>query len=62
MKTLNLKDLAHLEDSDREALHAKCGGMGRTPMQVLTWELTRKPATWKGLVLEDYRQLHQAVV
>jgi hypothetical protein len=32
--------------------------MGRTPQQILAWEMTGKPATWQGLVLDDDNRLH----
>ena len=38
------------------------GGMGRTPQQILAFELTGKPATWQGLVLEDDNQPHVPVI
>jgi hypothetical protein len=34
------------------------GGIGRTPQQILAWQVTGKPATWQGLVLGDDNQLH----
>lgn len=40
----------------------RMGGMGRTPQQILAFELIGKPATWQGLVLEDDNQLHVPVI
>lgn len=53
MNTLRITDLPLATDLEREALAATKGGMGRTPQQILAWEMTGKPATWQGLVLED---------
>lgn len=53
MKTLAINDLPVLADLDHKEMSAVTGGRGRTPPQILAWELTGKPATWQGLVLED---------
>jgi hypothetical protein len=58
MNTLLIKDLPKEEELDREALAAVRGGMGRTPQQILAWEVTGQPATWQGLVLGDDNRLH----
>lgn len=58
MKTLTIKDLPRAETLDRNTMADTHGGMGRTPPQILAWELTGKPATWQGLVLEDDNRLH----
>lgn len=62
MTTLLIKDLPQIEELDREALAAVRGGRGRTPPQILAWEITGKPATWQGLVLGDDNQLHVPVI
>ena len=58
MNTLTIKDLFIIEQLEREALAAVRGGIGRTPQQVLAWEITGQPATWNGLVLGDDGRLH----
>lgn len=60
MKTLAIKDLPVLANLDQQQMTAVVGGMGRTPVQILAWEITGKPATWQGLVLEDDGRLHPA--
>lgn len=62
MSTLTIKDLPLQEELDREAMTSLRGGMGRTPQQILAWEVTGLPATWQGLVLGDDNQLHQPVI
>ncbi|HYD81061.1 MAG TPA: hypothetical protein VEC06_14740 [Paucimonas sp.] len=52
MNALMIKDLPAAKELGRAAMSALCGGMGRTPPQILAWELTHKPATWQGLVLD----------
>jgi hypothetical protein len=51
MNTLTIKDLPKTETLDSKTMLAFRGGMGRTPPQILAWELTNQPATWQGLVL-----------
>jgi hypothetical protein len=58
MTTLTIKDLPKTEELDPKVMTAFCGGMGRTPQQILAWELTNQPATWQGLVLGDDGRLH----
>ena len=58
MNTLVIKDLPKIEKLDRESLAAVRGGIGRTPQQILAWEVTGQPATWQGLVLGDDGRLH----
>ena len=58
MDTLVIKDLPREDELDNEALAAVRGGIGRTPPQILAWEVTGKPATWQGLVLGDDGRLH----
>lgn len=58
MNKLTIKDLAIAKELDREQMQNTHGGMRRTPQQILAWELTGKPATWQGLVLEDDNRLH----
>lgn len=58
MNKLTIKDLAIAEELDRQQMTSIEGGMGRTPQQILAWELTGKPATWQGLVLGDDNRLH----
>jgi hypothetical protein len=55
---LTIKDLAITEELDKRQMAGLMGGMGRTPQQILAWEITGKPATWQGLVLGDDNQLH----
>jgi hypothetical protein len=62
MDKLTIKDLAIARELDREQMRNTQGGMGRTPQQILAWELTGKPATWQGLVLEDDNRLHVPVI
>ena len=58
MSTFTIKDLPIAEDLGQEKMAAVCGGMGRTPQQILAFEVTGKPATWQGLVLGDDGRLH----
>lgn len=58
MSKLTIKDLAASKELDRHDMAGVLGGMGRTPQQILAWEVTGKPATWQGLVLGDDNQLH----
>jgi hypothetical protein len=58
MNKLTIKDLATTRELDRDQMKRTQGGMGRTPQQILAWELTGKPATWQGLVLEEDNRLH----
>ncbi|MCS0592647.1 hypothetical protein ACFQ09_06385 [Massilia norwichensis] len=58
MNKLTIKDLAIAKELDRQQMTSIEGGMGRTPQQILAWELTGKPATWQGLVLGDDNRLH----
>ncbi|MBS1190254.1 MAG: hypothetical protein H6R10_2046 [Rhodocyclaceae bacterium] len=62
MKTLTIKDLPLNEELESEALAAVSGGMGRTPQQILAWEISGKPATWQGLVLNDQNRLELPVI
>lgn len=62
MNTLTIKDLPVATELDKRRMAAVLGGMGRTPQQILAFELTGKPATWQGLVLEDDNQLHVPVI
>jgi hypothetical protein len=62
MTTLLIKDLPRTEELERDAMAAVRGGRGRTPQQILAWEITGKPATWQGLVLGDDNQLHVPVI
>jgi hypothetical protein len=62
MNTLVIKDLPKIEKLDRESLAAVRGGIGRTPQQILAWEVTGLPATWQGLVLGDDGRLHVPVI
>lgn len=58
MNKLTIKDLAVAKELDKRRMAGLLGGMGRTPQQILAWEVTGKPATWQGLVLEDDNRLH----
>jgi hypothetical protein len=58
MNKLTIKDLAVAKELDKRQMAGCLGGMGRTPQQILAWEVTGKPATWQGLVLEDDNRLH----
>lgn len=62
MSILTIKDLPRHEELDREAMAVLRGGMGRTPPQILAWQVTGQPATWQGLVLGDDGKLHQPVI
>ncbi len=57
MKTLTIKDLPCNEPLDQQAMDAVRGGIGRTPMQILAWEISGRPATADGRVLGDDGQL-----
>lgn len=58
MNKLTIKDLAITKELDKCQMTGLVGGMGRTPQQILAWEITGKPATWQGLVLGDDNRLH----
>jgi hypothetical protein len=58
MNKLTIKDLAVTRELDKREMTSLSGGMGRTPQQILAWEMTGKPATWQGLVLGDDNRLH----
>jgi hypothetical protein len=58
MNKLTIKDLALTKELDKTGMTECAGGMGRTPQQILAWEMTGKPATWQGLVLDDDNRLH----
>jgi len=58
MSKLTINDLATTKELDKQQMTEVSGGMGRTPQQILAWEMTGKPATWQGLVLEDDNRLH----
>ncbi len=58
MNTLLIRDLSVTVELDRKALEAVRGGMGRTPVQILAWELSGRPATWQGQILGEDGQLH----
>ena len=58
MNKLTIKDLAVANELDKRQMAGLSGGMGRTPPQILAWEVTGKPATWQGLVLGDDNRLH----
>jgi hypothetical protein len=58
MSKLTIKDLTIAQELDMRQMAGVSGGMGRTPQQILAWEVTGKPATWQGLVLGDDNQLH----
>jgi hypothetical protein len=62
MSTLVIKDLPKIEKLARESLAAVRGGIGRTPQQILAWEVTGRPATWQGLTLGDDGGLHVSVI
>ncbi|SMP65008.1 hypothetical protein [Noviherbaspirillum suwonense] len=62
MSTLTIKDLPMNETLDRDAMSALRGGIGRTPQQVLAWQVTGQPATWQGMVLGDDGKLHQPAI
>ena len=58
MNKLTIDDLTIAKELDKPQMTALSGGIGRTPQQILAWEVTGKPATWQGLVLGDDNQLH----
>jgi hypothetical protein len=58
MNTLTINDLPMHEELDHAALSTVRGGIGRTPVQILAWELSGKPATWQGMILGDDGRLH----
>lgn len=62
MNALTIKDLPGTEELDQTALAAVSGAMGRTPQQILAWEVIGKLATWNGLVLEDDGRLHHPAI
>ncbi|MFC0400358.1 hypothetical protein [Paraburkholderia rhizosphaerae] len=58
MNTLTIKNLPMTKELEPAALANVRGGIGRTPQQILAWEISGKPATWQGLVLGDDGRLH----
>ncbi|KJK24732.1 hypothetical protein UB46_08490 [Burkholderiaceae bacterium 16] len=58
MNTIDIKDLPASEALDEKAMAEVRGGIGRTPVQILAWELSGKPATWQGMILGDDGRLH----
>jgi hypothetical protein len=62
MNKLTIKDLTIAKELGKRQMASFSGGMGRTPQQILAWEVTGKPATWQGLVLGDDNQLHVPVI
>ncbi|WP_321798234.1 hypothetical protein [Caballeronia sp. J97] len=58
MSALTIKDLPTTKELDSATLASVRGGIGRTPQQILAWEISGKPATWQGLVLGDDGRLH----
>jgi hypothetical protein len=58
MSKLTIKDLTTVQELERRQMAKVTGGIYRTPQQILAWEITGKPATWQGLVLEDDGRLH----
>jgi hypothetical protein len=62
MNKLTINDLANVKELDQRDMAGVLGGMGRTPQQILAWEITGKPATWQGLVLGDDNRLHVPVI
>jgi hypothetical protein len=58
MSKLTIKDLTIAQELDKRQMAGVSGGIGRTPQQILAWEVTGKPATWQGLILGDDNQLH----
>jgi hypothetical protein len=58
MSKLTIKDLTAVQELKRCEMAKVAGGIYRTPQQILAWEITGKPATWQGLVLEDDGRLH----
>jgi hypothetical protein len=58
MSKLTINDLTINKELDKQQMTGLSGGMGRTPQQILAWEMTGKPATWQGLVLDDDNRLH----
>jgi hypothetical protein len=58
MSKLMINDLAVAKELDKHQMVGVLGGIGRTPQQILAWEITGKPATWQGLVLGDDNRLH----
>jgi hypothetical protein len=58
MNTVLIKDLSMTHELDHAALEDVRGGIGRTPVQILAWELSGQPATWQGLILGEDGKLH----
>jgi hypothetical protein len=58
MNKLTIKDLTAMKQLEQREMAAVTGGIYRTPQQILAWEMTGKPATWQGMVLEDDGRLH----
>jgi hypothetical protein len=58
MNTISIEDLPTSTELERDDMAKLAGGRGRTPQQILVWELTGQPATWNGLVLGDDGSLH----
>lgn len=62
MNKLTIKDLPVTEMLEQRQMASVLGGIGRTPPQILAFELTGKPANWQGMVLEDDNQMHPPLI
>ena len=48
MNKLTINDLPVANELDKRQMAGLLGGMGRTPQQILAWEVTGKPAPGKA--------------
>lgn len=62
MNKLTIKDLPVATVLEKQQMASVLGGMGRTPPQILAFELTGKPANWQGMVLEDDGRFHPPLI
>jgi hypothetical protein len=62
MNKLTIKDLPVATVLEKQEMAGVLGGMGRTPPQILAFELTGKPANWQGMVLEDDNRFHPPLI
>lgn len=62
MNKLTIKDLPVATVLAKQQTASVLGGMGRTPPQILAFELTGKPANWQGMVLEDDNRFYPPLI
>ena len=62
MNKLTIKDLPVATVLEKQQMTSVLSGMGRTPPQILAFELTGKPANWQGMVLEDDNRFYPPLI